>query len=70
MTNTYRGPLAILAALVLCAVTTTTAAVTHELHGGSLAALDIRSAPTAPEEVAPPPEPCDEGDYGAPETIG
>ncbi len=70
MTKTYRGPLAILAALVLFALTTTTAVVTHELHGTSLAALSRSAAPAAVHEVVPAPEPCDHASPEAPETIG
>jgi len=70
MTKTYRGPLAILAALVLFALTTTTALVTHEIHGASFAALAPPDAPAAVHEVVPAPEPCDHASHEAPGTIG
>lgn len=70
MTKAYRGPLAILAALVLFALTTTTAMVTHEIHGVSFAALTPPAAPAAAHEVVPVPEPCGHASHEAPETVG
>lgn len=69
MTKAYRGPLAILAALLLCAVTTTTAVIAHELHGRNLVAASLRSPPSAVEEAGPEPDPCEDAGGGTEESI-